>query len=130
MAQPPTVPPSIGAHAPAGQPGFLVAWDPVTQTERWRVHFSTRENSGTLATAGNLVFHGSAPGVFAAHDAATGEVLWQTQLYTGIATPVSYELDGRQYIAVLAGPQSNNPPGRLFIFGLDEVGTVPAAKGS
>jgi PQQ-dependent dehydrogenase (methanol/ethanol family) len=128
-SQPPAVPPSIGAHAPAGSPGFLVAWDPVAQQERWRVHFRTRENSGTLATAGNLVLHGSAPGVFAAHDAETGDVLWQMQLYQGIATPVSYELDGRQYIAVLAGPQSNNPPGRLFVFALDETGTIPAAKG-
>jgi quinohemoprotein ethanol dehydrogenase len=123
-SSPPVVPPSIGAQAPAGQPGFLLAWDPVAQKERWRVHFRTRENSGTLATAGGLVFHGSASGLFAAHDAATGAVLWQMQLLQNIATPVTYAIDGRQYISVLAGPQNNNPPGRLFTFALDEKGTV------
>jgi quinohemoprotein ethanol dehydrogenase len=124
-AAPPVVPPSIGAHTPAGEPGFLVAWDPVAQKERWRVHFRTRENSGTLTTAGGLVFHGSASGLFAAHDASTGAALWQMQLFQSIATPVTYELDGRQYISVLAGPQTNKPPGRLFTFALDEKGTVP-----
>jgi quinohemoprotein ethanol dehydrogenase len=121
----PVVLPMIGPRAPQGQPGFLVAWDPVRQEERWRVHFSTRENSGTLATAGNLVFHGSASGLFAAHDALTGEVLWEMPIHASIGSPVTYELDGRQYIAVLAGPTTNNPPGRLFVFAIDGNASVP-----
>ena len=115
----PVTPPSIGAHAPAGRPGFLLAWDPVAQEERWRVWFRTRENSGTLTTAGNLVFHGSATGVFAAHDATTGEVLWETQLLPSIASPITYEIDGTQYVSVMAGTPDNDPPGRLFTFALD-----------
>jgi quinohemoprotein ethanol dehydrogenase len=117
--EPPVEPPSIGSIAPAGQPGFLVAWDPVAQEERWRAHFSTIENSGTLATAGNLVFHGTQNGVFAAHDAASGEVLWETDLLQSIASPITYELDGRQYVSVMSGTTNNNPPGRLFTFALD-----------
>jgi alcohol dehydrogenase (cytochrome c)/quinohemoprotein ethanol dehydrogenase len=116
---PPIEPPSIGSIAPAGQPGFLVAWDPVTQEERWRVHFSTIENSGTLATAGNLVFHGTQAGVFAAHDARTGEVLWQTQILDTMGSPVTYLIDGRQYVSIMAGTDDNDPPGRLFTFALE-----------
>jgi quinohemoprotein ethanol dehydrogenase len=115
----PIEPPSIGSIAPNGQPGFLVAWDPVAQAERWRVHFSTIENSGTLATAGNLVFHGTQDGVFAAHDARTGERLWETEVLRTMGSPVTYELDGRQYVSIMAGTDNNNPPGRLFTFALE-----------
>jgi quinohemoprotein ethanol dehydrogenase len=116
--EPPIEPPSIGSIAPPGQPGSLVAWDPVEQKERWRVHFGTIENSGTLATAGNLLFHGTQAGVFAAHDALTGEVLWQTQLLQTMGSPVTYEVDGRQYVSIMAGTENNNPPGRLYTFAL------------
>jgi alcohol dehydrogenase (cytochrome c)/quinohemoprotein ethanol dehydrogenase len=112
-------PPSIGSIAPPGQPGFLVAWDPVTQEERWRVHFDTIENSGTLTTAGNLVFHGTQAGVFAAHDARTGDVLWETETLPTMGSPVTYTIDGRQYVSIMAGTDDNNPPGRLFTFALD-----------
>ena len=115
----PVEPPSIGSIAPAGQPGFLVAWDPVAQEERWRVHFATIENSGTLTTAGNLVFHGTQEGVFAAHDAETGEVLWQTELLPTMGSPITYELDGRQYVAVMSGTDDDNPPGQLYTFALE-----------
>ncbi|MDX1563632.1 MAG: PQQ-binding-like beta-propeller repeat protein, partial [Gammaproteobacteria bacterium] len=98
--------------------GFLVAWDPVTQQERWRVHFSTIENSGVLATAGNLVFHGTQNGDFAAHDARTGEILWQTETLRTMGSPVTYEIDGRQYISIMAGTDNNEPPGRVFTYAL------------
>jgi quinohemoprotein ethanol dehydrogenase len=116
---PPIEPPSIGSIAPAGQPGFLVAWDPVKRAERWRVHFPTIENSGTLATAGNLVFHGTQDGMFAAHDARTGEKLWETRTLRTMGSPVTYEIDGKQYVSIMAGTDNNNPPGRLFTFALE-----------
>ena len=93
-------------------------WDPVAQEERWRVHFATIENGGTLATAGNLVFHGTQEGVFAAHDAETGEVLWQTELLPTMGSPITYELDGKQYVAVMSGTENDNPPGRVYTFAL------------
>jgi quinohemoprotein ethanol dehydrogenase len=116
--EPPIEPPSIGPLAPQGQPGFLSAWDPVEQKEAWRIHFDTIENSGTLATAGNLVFHGTQGGVFGAHDARTGELLWETRTLQTMGSPITYELDGVQYVSIMAGTQNNNPPGRVFTFSL------------
>lgn len=57
-----------------------------------------------LATAGNLVFTGEGDGHLAAYDAASGERLWQFNCGAGVnAPPISYEIDGQQYIAVAAG---------------------------
>lgn len=84
--------------------GALVAWDPVAQKERWRVSFPGNWNGGLLSTAGGLVFQGNASSVFAAYDAANGKKLWQVPAQTGIvAAPVTYSIDGEQYVAVLAG---------------------------
>ena len=76
----------------------FLAWDPRTNEEVWRVE--RQGSSGTLATGGNLVFRGGGGRLYA-HDPATGEVLWSG--YVGgnsLATPVTYEINGRQYIAV------------------------------
>ena len=116
---PPQVPPSIGPRQPEGMPGFLVAWDPVTQSERWRVSFETREDGGALATAGNLVFGADSSGTLHAFHAASGEVLWSTGLLASIAPPVTFELDGAQYVAVLSGSRNDDPPAELFVFALD-----------
>ena len=84
--------------------GHLAAWDPVRQREAWRVQHPTSWNGGVLSTAGNLVFQGRSDGHFAAYAADTGALLWETPVYTGIvAAPVSYSIDGEQYVAVLAG---------------------------
>jgi quinohemoprotein ethanol dehydrogenase len=84
--------------------GFLLAWDPVAQKEVWRVAHEGFWNGGVLATAGGLVFQGSGDGRIAAHDAATGARLWAIRSHTGImAPPISYEIDGEQYVAVAAG---------------------------
>ena len=84
--------------------GFLAAWDPVSQREVWRVQHATAWNGGLLSTAGDLVFQGRADGRFAAYAADTGELLWESPTYTGIiAAPVSYSIDGEQYITVVAG---------------------------
>jgi quinohemoprotein ethanol dehydrogenase len=58
--------------------GNLVAWDPVTQTERWRVHQPIAINSGVLSTAGDLVFQGEGTGEFAAYATDSGRKLWST----------------------------------------------------
>ncbi len=92
---------------------FLVAWDPVAQTERWRNDF--RPAGGVLSTAGNLIFVGDAGGKLYAFDPATGKALWEHEMLPGVATPVTYMIDGKQYVAVLAG--ANN--GRVFAFALD-----------
>lgn len=88
----------------AATTGALIAWDPVAQKERWRVSFKGPWNGGVLATAGGLVFQGNAAGEFAAYAAADGKKLWSFPAQTGIvAPPMSYELGGQQYVAVLAG---------------------------
>jgi PQQ-dependent dehydrogenase (methanol/ethanol family) len=119
--------------------GRLVAWDPVTQTEKWAVDYDGPWNGGLLATAGGLVFQGSATGDFAAYDAATGKKLWSFQAQTGIvAAPMTYEIDGEQYVAVMAGfgggfatsagagvnPISNGQR-RLLVFKLGAKGALP-----
>jgi quinohemoprotein ethanol dehydrogenase len=84
--------------------GHLLAWDPVAQKEVWRAQYTGPWNGGTLTTAGNLVFQGTAHATFAAYRADDGEPLWETPAGTGIvAAPVTYELDGQQYVAVMAG---------------------------
>ena len=86
---------------PAGE---LLAWDPVKQQSAWRVTLPSLESGGTLATAGNLVFHGRGDGTLAAYRASDGNQLWQFDAGTGIiGSPVSYVVDGTQYVTVLAG---------------------------
>jgi quinohemoprotein ethanol dehydrogenase len=140
--------PAIGAAPVPGKPGFLVAWDPVAQTERWRVLYETAFNGGTLATAGNLVFHGTADGRLIAYSADRGTMLWEMPLgVRNMASPITYELDGRQYVAILGGRAANPAAGlrggagaaglepspfapKLFIFGLDGKTSVEAVLGS
>jgi len=84
--------------------GRLVAWDPVRQREVWRQVHAMPWNGGTLTTAGNLVFQGTADGRFAAYRATDGEKLWEVIVPSGvIAAPMTYAIEGRQYVAVLAG---------------------------
>lgn len=84
--------------------GKLVAWDPIQQKQAWAVERPGPWNGGTLATAGNLVFEGTASGTFEAYRADTGEKVWSFDAQTGVmAGPVSYTVNGEQYVAVLAG---------------------------
>jgi quinohemoprotein ethanol dehydrogenase len=84
--------------------GHLVAWDPVNQKEAWRVQFEHPWNGGTLATAGNLVFAGNSLGEVAAYRATNGEKLWGAETQAGVlAAPITYEIDGEQYLAVEVG---------------------------
>jgi alcohol dehydrogenase (cytochrome c)/quinohemoprotein ethanol dehydrogenase len=94
----------IRASVLAGTTGELLAWDPIAQAARWSVAQLGPSNGGTLATAGNLVFQGTAAGTFDAYSADAGKILWSLPVQTGvIAAPISYSVNGEQYVAVLAG---------------------------
>ena len=84
--------------------GHLSAWDPVTQKEVWRAQYDWPWNGGVLSTAGNLVFQGTSDGRLIAYMADTGSKVWEMNVYNGIgAPPVSYTIDGVQYISVVVG---------------------------
>jgi alcohol dehydrogenase (cytochrome c)/quinohemoprotein ethanol dehydrogenase len=96
--------PEVIAAVKEATSGHLAAWDPVQQKEVWRVSYPGAWNGGVLSTKGGLVFQGSASGFFYAFEADTGEKLWEFPTQTGIvAAPISYEVDGEQYISVSAG---------------------------
>lgn len=96
--------PAARAAAVKATTGALIAWDPVTQTEKWRVSYKGPWNGGLLATGGDLVFQGSAAGQFAAYSATDGKQLWSMPTQTGvIAAPITYTVKGEQYVAVMAG---------------------------
>jgi len=84
--------------------GHLVAWDPIANKEVWRAELGHPWNGGVVATAGNLVFQGTAMGAFVAYRADTGEKVWSAETQAGVlAAPISYEVDGEQYVAVEVG---------------------------
>ncbi len=103
---------------------FLKAWDPIAQKARWTVPFAGGFTGGVLATAGNLVFAAS-DGRLIAFSADKGDKLWEAPIAPGIATPMTYALDGKQYIAVLAGRGTAQAPSRIYAFELDGKGTPP-----
>ena len=121
--------------------GRLIAWDPVTQREVWRSERAGPANGGALSTAGGLVFQGTGTGQFLALDADDGELLWSAEAQTGVvAAPVSYEVDGVQYVAVMVGrggswsmagdeasTKGNDLPNisRLLVFALDGTAELP-----
>jgi PQQ-dependent dehydrogenase (methanol/ethanol family) len=89
---------------PGGYLGEIMAWDPVAQKKVWGVKEDLPFNGGTLTTAGGLVFYGNLHGVFRALDAKSGQELWKMNLGSGIgAGPISYSVDGKQYVAVVVG---------------------------
>ena len=84
--------------------GHLSAWDPVQQKEIWRIDRPTAVNGGLLSTAGNLVFEGTAEGNLEAYRADNGQRLWSADAQSGVvAAPITYTVNGEQYVAVLAG---------------------------
>jgi quinohemoprotein ethanol dehydrogenase len=121
--------------------GYLVAMDPVTQKEAWRVQHQGLWNGGTLATAGGLVFQGTADGFFKAFDAKTGKEVWKFDAGLGIVgAPISYSVDGKQYVSILVGYggttaayghfmdmgyKFGRQPRRLLTFALDSAKTLP-----
>ena len=121
--------------------GALVAWDPVAQRQRWAAPLQTIWNGGTLATAGNLVFQGSADGKLTAYEANVGVRLWQFNAGLGIVSPpISFAVKGKQYVSVLVGYGGSTAalspimnvgwkygaqPRRLLTFSLDGKASLP-----
>ena len=102
--------PEVRATVEQSITGAVIAWDPVAATTRWRVEHVGPWNGGILSTAGDLVFQGNASGELVAYRADTGERLWSFDAQTGIiAPPVSYRIDGVQYLAVVAGAGGSLP---------------------
>jgi len=94
--------------------GALKAIDPKTGEMVWQVKFADLTEGGVLSTAGDVVFTGNREGYFHAFDAGDGRLLWKASLGGYIAAgPVSYSVDGKQYVAVAAGHG-------MFVFGLRE----------
>jgi quinohemoprotein ethanol dehydrogenase len=84
--------------------GRLIAWDATHQKAAWTQDYASPWNGGTLATAGNLVFQGTADGRIVAYDAMSGERLWDAPLGNGVvAAPMTYEIDGKQYVSIAVG---------------------------
>ena len=84
----------------------LIAWDPVAAREKWRMPVDSFwvSGGGVLTTAGNLVIQGTGTGHLRFYRADTGEKLHQIEVGTAmIAGPMSYQLDGVQYVVVAAG---------------------------
>ncbi|HEY6343807.1 MAG TPA: PQQ-dependent dehydrogenase, methanol/ethanol family [Bryobacteraceae bacterium] len=145
----PPSPPAIGPVPPEGQrPGALVAWDPVTQKERWRAQGGGSIGGGTVTTASNLVFQVINDGRLVVYSADKGEKLLevQTGLRGGMGPPITYQIDGKQYVTLMGGtgtvvprdgapaPAANpqqpaTPPAkpRLLTFVLDGKAPLPAA---
>jgi quinohemoprotein ethanol dehydrogenase len=126
--------------------GYLKAFDPLTGEDRWVGEIPHYWNGGVLGTEGGLVFQGNALGMFTAYDKATGDKLWEFNTYTSmLAPPITFELDGVQYVSVLTGTGGGDlfggepwPPvaehasltysneGRLLVFKVGGTAELPA----
>jgi quinohemoprotein ethanol dehydrogenase len=127
----------INAVPPKSKPfGRLIAWDPVAQKEAWRAEYVSPWNGGTLTTAGNLVFEGTADGRFVAYDAKNGDKLWETPVGTGVvAGPSTYLVDGKQYVSIAVGwggvygiaqrATNRDGPGTVYTFALGGSAKAP-----
>jgi quinohemoprotein ethanol dehydrogenase len=127
----------INAAPPQSKPfGRLLAWDPVRQKEAWRQEYVSPWNGGTLTTAGNLVFQGTADGRFVAYDAKTGAKLWEAPTGTGVvAGPATYMVDGKQYVSVAVGwggvygiaqrATNREGPGTVYTFAIGGSAKAP-----
>jgi PQQ-dependent dehydrogenase (methanol/ethanol family) len=127
-------PTKLQPYARSGVKGRLEAWDPITRKIVWQTEPSPNgaTTSGVLATAGNLVFMGDGAGkILTAYDAKNGTKLWSFDAKTAIfAAPISYELDGVQYIAASVGGASTGgyfapTNARMLVFALGGKAVLP-----
>lgn len=117
----------LGKEGPGGHGGGVKAWDPIQQKEVWFNKDPMPWTGGVLSTAGGLVFHGDIQGWFKALDAKTGKTLWKFNAGSGIsAAPMTYELDGKQYIAVVSGRTLSIP---AFLGALGEKMVAASPEG-
>lgn len=120
-------------------PGNFVAFDVRKREVVWRAVSPAPFWAGAVATSTGLVFTGDMRGYFMALDARTGTLLWQFQTGSGIiGSPITYELDGIQYIAVPSGGIGGDmtfyytepKAGNIFVFALDGGGPARVSPGS
>lgn len=117
----------LGKVGPGGHGGGLKAWDPVAQKEVWFNKDDLPWGGGTMTTKTGLVFSGNLKGTFRANDAKTGKELWKFATGSGIsAAPISYTLDGKQYIAVVSGRTQSIP---AFLGALGEKMVAASPEG-
>jgi alcohol dehydrogenase (cytochrome c) len=106
--------PPINVWTEAAGHGAVIAIDPRTGEKKWKFPMTDTTDSGLLTTASDLLFTGGREGYFQALDARTGALLWKTILGGPIVSgPMTYQADGKQFIAVAAGHS-------LFAFALRE----------
>ncbi len=135
--------PPLKSIGPDSNGGFLVAYDPATGTERWRVPGGSAIGGGTVATGGGLVFQAT-NGTLYAYSADKGEKLLELKvgISGGMAPPITFMVDGKQYVALQVGQGQPGPgpggnalppnPGapapvnpRLLVYALDGTGKLP-----
>jgi alcohol dehydrogenase (cytochrome c) len=116
------------------QTGGIVAVDPSTNLVRWKKHmpYSLAHGNGILTTASDLLFIGQPDGNLLCLDARTGHELWRFQCGAAISSsPIMYEVDGQQYLAVYAGgtgiPYGDSAPRGDFLWAFKIGGTVAPA---
>jgi alcohol dehydrogenase (cytochrome c)/quinohemoprotein ethanol dehydrogenase len=118
-ASPAVTPPYIGPSRDV-RGGFLVAFDPATRIERWRIQGGGGAGGGALATAGDLVFQVVPDGRLRALSAADGTTLWEVQTgQRGLGPPITYQVAGRQHISFMAGTGQGGLPPMVYTFALD-----------
>ena len=123
---------TLRPHNRQANDGWLQAWDPVAREVVWETPRGPRATSGALATAGNLVFMGNSNGnELKAYNAETGEELWSFDTQSAVyAAPITYELDGEQYIAAsvggtAAGDYYAPSYGRMLVFRIGGTAELP-----
>jgi alcohol dehydrogenase (cytochrome c) len=117
-------------YAALPRTGIFAALDVATNTLRWRYRWPEQCYSGSLATAGGLVFVGRSDGRLTALDSATGKQLWEFQTGAGMNAPAStFEHAGKQYVIAYSAGNALIGSARgdsVWLFGLD--GTLPPAE--
>ncbi len=117
--------PEMGPPPLEGGGQWLTAWDPVTQKEVWRAKDGVA-NSGTMTTAGNLVFQGTGRSNFTAFRADNGEKLWSAEAGASVqAGSITYQVGNTQYVAVVAGAPRAAGGNRLLVFKLGGSVALP-----
>jgi alcohol dehydrogenase (cytochrome c) len=120
----------LAKQGQGGHMGGVKAWDPVKQQTVWFNKDDLFYSGGMLSTAGGLAFHGDLKGWFKALDTKTGKELWKFNTGSGItAAPMTYTLDGKQYVAVVSGrtlsiPAFFGPLGEKMVAASPEGGTL------
>ena len=103
----------------------FIAWDPVAKKKAWVIEEEKMWAGGAMSTAGGLVFYGNIDGMLKALNAKTGKLLWEFRVGTGITqSPVTYSVDGKQYIAVVAG-RLKGPPSFFGTIGQKMIEASP-----